>query len=52
MNDRDGLLRKTRRSKNQNDWILYKPFKNRVKNVIKRAKSKYHKNLLDEIVET
>ena len=48
MNDRDGLLRKARRSKNHNDWIRYKTFKNRVNNVIKRAKSKYHKNLLDE----
>ena len=48
MNDRDGLLRKARRSKNHNDWIRHKTFKNRVNNVIKRAKSKYHKNLLDE----
>ena len=48
MNDRDGLLHKARRSKNHNDWIWYKTFKNRVNNVIKRAKSKYHKNLLDE----
>ena len=48
MNDRNGLLRKARRSKNHNDWIQYKTFKNRVNNVIKRAKSKYHKNLLDE----
>ena len=48
MNDRDGLLRKARRSNNHNDWIRYKTFKNRVNNVIKRAKSKYHKNLLDE----
>ena len=47
MNDHDGLLRKARRSKNQNDWTQYKTFKN-VNNVIKRAKSKYHKNLLGE----
>ena len=47
MNDHDRLLRKSRRSKNHNDWIQYKTFKNRV-NVIKRAKSKYHENLLDE----
>ena len=26
MNDRDGLLRKARRSKNHNDWIRYKTF--------------------------
>ena len=49
MNDHDGLLRKARRSKNQNDWTKYKIFKN-VNNVIKRAKSKYHKNLLGENV--
>ena len=49
MNDHDGLLRKARRSKNQNDWTKYKTFKN-VNNVIKRAKSKYHKNLLGENV--
>ena len=48
MNDCDGLLRKARRSKNHNDWIRYEKFKNRVNNVIKRVKSKYHKNLLDE----
>ena len=40
MNDRDGSLRKARRSKNHNDWIRHKTFKNRVYNVIKRAKSK------------
>ena len=48
MNDRDGLLRNAKRSKNHNDWIRYKSYKNKVNNVIKRAKSKYHKNLLDE----
>ena len=48
MNDCDGLLRKARRSKNHNDWIRYEKFKNRINNVIKRVKSKYHKNLLDE----
>ena len=40
MNDRDGSLRKARRSKNHNDWIRHKTFKDRVYNVIKRAKSK------------
>ena len=48
MNDRDGLLRNAKRSKNHNDWIRYKNFKNKVNNAIKRAKSKYHKNLLDK----
>ena len=48
MNDRDGLLRKARKSKTMDDWKNYKSMKNRVNNCINRAKSKYHKELLNE----
>ena len=48
MNDRDGLLRKARKSKNTNDWKNYKTIKNRTNNMINRAKTKYHKELLHD----
>ena len=48
MNDRDGLLRKARKSKNTEHWKNYKAMKNRTNNSINRAKEKYHKELLNE----
>jgi len=48
MNDRDKILRKARSSKNENDWTEYKNMKNRVNNLIKSAKSKHNKKLLNE----
>ena len=42
MNDRDGLLRKARKSKNTEHWKNYKAMKNRTNNSINRAKEKYH----------
>ena len=48
MNDRDGLLRKARKSKNNDDWKNYKAMKNHTNNSINRAKTRYHKELLKE----
>ena len=48
MNDRDKLLRKARKSKNADDWKNYKTIKNRTNNMINKAKTKYHKEILNE----
>lgn len=50
MNRRDALNRKARRSKSNADWLAYKHQKNRVNNLIKTAKQKYHKDLLEDNV--
>jgi hypothetical protein len=48
MNNRDGLLRKARKSKDANDWLAYKKIKNRVNNSIKNAKHKHNIEFLKE----
>ena len=48
MNERDQLLRKSRRTKNQTDISAYKCMRNKVNAAIRKAKSMYHKNLLKE----
>ena len=46
MNDRDKMLRKARKSKQEIDWSAYKLCRNRVQAQIKKCKSQYYKNLL------
>ena len=48
MNDRDKLLRKARKSKNEADWVAYKRLRNYCTNLIKRSKASFHRNLLAE----
>ena len=48
MNFRDKLLRKARKTEQSTDWKSYKCQKNKVTNLIKKAKSEYHQNLLNE----
>lgn len=48
LNDRDKLLRKARRTKNENDWASYKRLRNLCTNRVKRAKSHYYRSLLNE----
>ena len=48
MNERDGLLRKSRRTKNQIDISAYKCMRNKVNAAVRKAKSMYHKKLLKE----
>jgi hypothetical protein len=47
MNNRDKALRKARRSKNENDWNFYKTLRNHCNNLLRYAKSKYNKTLLN-----
>ena len=48
MNERDQLLRKSRRTKSNADSLAYKRKRNETNIAIKRAKSSYYKNLLSE----
>ena len=48
MNERDRLLRKSRRSKNELDISKYKQKRNEVNIALRRAKSSYHKDLIHE----
>ena len=50
MNYRDTLLRNARKKRTEDSWNTYKRQKNHVNNLIKTAKSEYHKNLLEENV--
>ena len=49
MNGRDQLLRKARRTQNPNDWNMYKKSRNTCNIQIKKAKRKYHQNILQEM---
>ena len=48
INRKDQLLRKFRKSKDPNDWNLYRIARNHCNWVVKRAKQTYHNNLLNE----
>ena len=48
MNDRDKLLRKSRRTRKESDISAYKRKRNEVNISVRRAKADYHKNLLKE----
>ena len=48
MNDRDKLLRKSRRTKDEHDISQYKRKRNEVNIAIRKARSSYHKNMLKE----
>ena len=46
--NRDKALRKARRSKDENDWKVYKTLRNHCNNLLRYAKSKYNKDLLNK----
>ena len=48
MIDRDRLLRKMRKPKLENDITAYKMKRNEANICLKKAKSKYYQNLLDD----
>jgi len=48
MHDRDILKLKVSRSKDANDWLQFKKWRNLVNNEIKKAKELYYKRALDE----
>ena len=48
MNYRDNLLRSARKKGTEVSWSSYKRQKNHMNNTLKKAKSEYHKNLLEE----
>ena len=48
MNDRDKMLRKARKTKQEIDWSTYKLCRNRVQAQIKKCKNQYYKNLLKD----
>ena len=48
MNNRDQILRRFRKHKQSADWELYKTLRNTCTNQIRKAKSEYYQNLLEE----
>ena len=52
MIDRDCLLIKTRKNKLENDFTTYKVKRNEVNICLRKAKSKYYQNLLDENIRS
>ena len=48
MNKRDSLLHRYRRTKENQDFFLYKQKRNKVNRALRQAKSQHRKNLLDE----
>ena len=51
MNERDKALRKSRRTKNDADISQFKLKRNAVNSAVRKAKSTYYKNLLNESSE-
>ena len=49
MDRRDKVLRKARKPKSDNDWMLYKRLRNFCNNRLKTARKNYHRNMLNEI---
>ena len=47
MNSRDQLHRKAQKSRKEKDWRIYKKQRNKCKNLIKKAKASYHRNLIE-----
>ena len=52
MDERDSLVRKYRRTNNNEDFHAYKIKRNKVNIMLRQAKSSYNKNLLDENSKT
>ncbi len=48
MTDRDRLLTKARKTKNIEDWNMYKRLRNKCNNQLKSAKSSFQRNLLEQ----
>ena len=48
MNRRDKVLRKARKSRNDEDWSAYKTLRNNCNNLLRNAKANYHKNKIQE----
>ena len=48
MNERDQVLRKARKTKSDNDWSRYKILRNQCNNLLKKNRSYYNKNLIEE----
>ena len=44
---RDYFLKKARKSSRDEDWLAYKPLRNRLTNSVKRTKQTYNKKLID-----
>ena len=52
MNLRDGLLRKARRTNQENDWSSYKRQRNRASGLVKKCKSRYNRDLLKDCTDS
>ena len=48
MTDRDRLLTKARKTKNIEDWNMYKRLRNKCNNKLKSVKSSFQRNLLEQ----
>ena len=48
MNNRDKLMRKAKKSRNDEDWLAYKQSRNRCNNLLRRAKANFHREQFNE----
>ena len=48
MNERDQMLIKKKETKSENDWSRYKTLRNQCNNLLKKSRSQYSKNLIEE----
>ena len=48
INEQDQVLRKARKTKSENDWSRHKTFRNQCNNLLKKSRSQYNKNLIEE----
>ena len=48
MNERDQVLRKARKTNSENYWSRYKTLRNQCNNLLKKNRSQYSKNLIEE----
>ena len=48
MNERGQVLRKARKTKSENDWSRYETLRNQCNNLLKKSRSQYNKNLIEE----
>ena len=48
MNERDQVLKKTRKTKSENDCSRYKTLTNQCNSLLKKSRSQYNKNVIEE----
>ena len=51
INLKDRLMRKARKSKKEEDWVMYKNQRNHCNAILRKAKNKHNQNLINECID-